>query len=202
MSNSVVVSAAVEGDVDEAVVRKLIEHVGAIPGTVYGKLGKASLRAKIAGYNNAARHAPWIVLVDLDHDYECAPPFLNTWLPNPSPFLCFRVAVREVEAWLLADARHLADFLRVPRSTVPAHPEELTNPKVALVNLARSSRNKAIQENMVPRQESGRQVGPAYSSRLIEFIRSSWQPNLATQRSESLRRALICLRRLTEGKVT
>jgi hypothetical protein len=47
MAGLVVVSAAVEGIVDEAVVRKLIVEAGGRPGTVYGKSGKAFLRRLI-----------------------------------------------------------------------------------------------------------------------------------------------------------
>ncbi|HXF47064.1 MAG TPA: hypothetical protein VNK91_13190, partial [Burkholderiaceae bacterium] len=61
-----VISAAVEGSTDEAIVCKLIAHVGAQPGPVYGRQGKAHLRQKIGGYNRAANHTPWLVLVDLD----------------------------------------------------------------------------------------------------------------------------------------
>ena len=74
MKGVVVVSAAVEGIVDEAVARKLIVGAGGRPGTIYGKNGKPFLRRQIQGYNSAARHLPWMVLVDLDHDAECAPP--------------------------------------------------------------------------------------------------------------------------------
>jgi hypothetical protein len=196
MATAIEISAAVEGIVDEAVVRKLIVHVGATPGPVYGKQGKSLLRQKIAGYNNAARRAPWIVVVDLDHDGNCAPPLRSAWLVQPAAHLCFRVAVREVEAWLIADADRLAAFLRVPRNRVPANPEGLDEPKTTMVNLARSSRRRAIQEDMVPREGSGRQVGPAYSSRLIEFVSSSWQPDVAAGRSDSLRRAIDCLKLL------
>lgn len=196
MAGGIVISAAVEGIVDEAVVRKLIAHTGATPGAVYGKEGKASLRKKIADYNSAAQRRPWIVLVDLDRDDDCAPPLRNAWLPQPAPHLCFRVAVREVEAWLLADAERLAGFLSVARSKLPPDPERLADPKTTMVNLARSSRRHAVQEDMVPRKGSGRQVGPAYSSRLIEFVSSSWQPDVAARRSDSLRRAIECLKRL------
>lgn len=55
MTNGVVISAAVEGIVDEAVVRKLITYVGVTPGPIYGKEGKALLKKRIDGYNNAAR---------------------------------------------------------------------------------------------------------------------------------------------------
>ena len=65
---------------------------GGEPGTVYGKHGKPFLKERIGGCNNASRHAPWVVLVDLDTDSDCAPPFRATWLPHPAPHMCFRVA--------------------------------------------------------------------------------------------------------------
>ncbi len=113
-----IISAAVEGVTDEAVVRRLITHVGAQPGTVYGKSGKRHLQERVAGYNNAAQHAPWIVLVELDHEADCAPPLRANWVPAPASRLCFRVAVRAMEAWLLADTENLAAFLGVARTRV------------------------------------------------------------------------------------
>lgn len=197
LAKDVVISAAVEGIVDEAVVRRLIVQVGATPGAVYGKQGKTFLRERVAGYNRAARHAPWIILVDLDRDADCAPPLRLAWLPDVAPLLCFRVVVRQLETWLLADTEHLAAFLGVALSRVPGNPEGLEYPKITMVNLARTSRRSAIREDMVPREGSGRRVGPAYSSRLIEFVSSSWRPSEAARRSESLRRALECLERLS-----
>ncbi len=44
-----VIYAAVEGLVDEAVVRKLIREAGADAGEVYGKRGKGHLRQKMGG---------------------------------------------------------------------------------------------------------------------------------------------------------
>lgn len=195
-ANGTVIHAAVEGVVDDAVVRRLIALAGGTPGTVYGKQGKALLRQKVAGYNNAARHAPWVVLADLDHDEACAPPLSRAWLPQPALHLCFRVAVREVESWLLADAEPLAGFLGVARSRLPSDPERLDDPKAAMVNLARVSRRRDIRQDMVPRPESGRQVGPAYSSRLIEFASGHWRPDVAADRADSLKRAIRCLEQL------
>jgi hypothetical protein len=196
MGNAVAISAAVEGIVDEAVARRPIVFAGARPGLVYGKQGKPFLQQRIAGYNAAAQHAPWIVLVDLDGDHDCAPPLRASWLPVAAPHLCFRVAVREVEAWLLADAERISAFLGIARSKVPADPEGLDNPKATMVALARASRRKEIREDIVPRDGSGRPVGPAYASRLIEFASSSWRPEVAAERAESLRRAIDCLKRL------
>jgi len=97
---------------------------------------------------------------------------------------------------LLADAESIADFLGVPRSRVPAQPETLDNPKLTVVNLARVSRRNKIRDDMVPREGSGRNIGAAYTSRLVEFTSSSWRPEIAEQRSDSLRRTLGRLREL------
>jgi len=163
---------------------------------MHGKQGKPFLQQRIRGYSAAARHSPWIVLVDLDNDHVCAPPLCASWLPQLTPRLCFRVAVRAAEAWLLADAERIAAFLRIARGRVPAEPETLDNPKETMIALARASGRKDIREDMVPRDGSGRTEGPAYSSRLIEFASSSWRPEVAAQGADSLRRAIDCLKRL------
>ena len=196
---TVTISAAVEGTLDEAVVGRLIRNVGGLPGTVYGKNGKPYLRNRISGYNNAARHAPWVVLVDLDAEDVCAPPVHAAWLPDPAPQMCLRFAVQAVEAWLMADTERVAAFIGVARSRVPQDPERLERPKQAMVNLARHSRRRDIRHDMVPRQGSGRTEGPAYTSRLTEYATDRWRPDVAAARADSLRRAVDCLRRLSAG---
>ncbi len=91
----IVISSAVEGLVDEAVVKCLIVEAGGEIGPVYGKRGKSLLKQRINGYNNAAHHHPWIVLIDLNHEADCPPPLKAAWLPAPGPFMCFRIAVRK-----------------------------------------------------------------------------------------------------------
>lgn len=173
---------------DEAVIRCLLEEAGFTLGPVHIAGGKPSLRRRISGYNAAARRSPWLVIVDLDRDAECAPQPVASWLPARSAFMCFRIAVREVEAWLLADRLRLAQFLAVPRAVVPAAPEALVDPKQQIVNLARRSRNRDVREDMVPRPQSGRTEGAAYASRLIEYSRTYWRPAVAERHSDSLRR--------------
>jgi len=189
-------SAVVEGIVDEAVVHRLVAHVGGEIQAIYGKNGKPFLRTKASSYNHAVRRAPWVLLVDLDDEQECAPLLRSTWLPAVAPHLCFRVAVRTVEAWLIADSERLAEFLHLAESRIPREPEALKDPKRTLVNLARSSRLRAVREDMTPRPDSGRLVGPAYTSRVIEFIQAPWRIDMASRRSESLSRAVDCIHRL------
>jgi hypothetical protein len=198
MPNAVIISGAVEGLVDEAVLRRLIQWAGAAPGTIYGKHGKPFLRKEIEGYNRAAHLSRWIVLVDLDHDADCLPAFLKAWLPDPAPGMCFRIVVREIEAWLIADAERLANFLNVSVSLIPHDPEALPDPKHTMIGIARASRRKDIREDMAPRVKSCRKVGPAYNSRLIQFVNDTkrgWRPEVAARFSDSLNR---CLRRLEQ----
>jgi hypothetical protein len=90
-----IISGAVEGIVDEAVFRRLVQTVRAQTGPVHGKNGKQQLLARLAGYNRAARFSPWLVLVDLDREADCPPPFVAAKLPAPSELMCFRVGSQE-----------------------------------------------------------------------------------------------------------
>lgn len=202
MKSPPVISGAVEGIVDEAVFRRIVHVARAEPGAVYGKNGKQHLLQRLPGYNNAARFSPWLVLLDLDHDADCPPPFRAAALPAPSGLMCFRVAVREVEAWLLADHERMADFLDVSPNWIPRQPERAADPKRVVIDLARRSRSRDISRDLVPRQGSGRTEGPAYASRLVEFVsdhRHGWRPTVAARSAESLRRCLRCVRRLVRA---
>lgn len=193
----VYVSGAVEGPSDEAVLRRVVDHAGGLIHRVQVQNGKANLRRALPGYNAAARWAGWLVLVDLDHDFACPGALAADWLPTQSPFMRLRVVVRELEAWLLADAERFAQFFAVKRTAIPNAPESLPDPKTTLVGLAAASRKTMIREDMTPRPGSGRRVGPAYTSRLIEFASHSsqgWRPDIAATSAPSLAR---CLARLT-----
>jgi hypothetical protein len=193
------VFTAVEGDPDEVVLRRLVHEAGGRVEAVYGKTGKADLLRQLKAYNHAAIYAPWVVLVDLDRSAECPPPVLVEWLPHPAPLMCFRIVVRAIEAWLMADRDQMAAFLGVPYHRVPDDPECLENPKEAMVSLASRSRSRAIREDMVPRPGSGRSVGPAYTSRLMEFAAIHWRPDVAAERAASLQRSRARLETLLRG---
>jgi hypothetical protein len=84
---------------------------------------------------------------------------------------------------------------------VPGPPETLPDPKRVLIELASRSRRREIREDMVPRLGSGRVVGPAYTSRLIEFVtdrRGGWRPGIAARSADSLARCIRRLRRFVE----
>jgi hypothetical protein len=194
----VVIQAAVEGDLDEAVVSRLFLHAGAVLGRVHGGKGRGKLEQRLQGYNHAAQNDRWFVLVDLDRD-ECAAALRREWLPDPNRLMCFRIAVRAVESWLLADREAIASFLGLEISRIPSFPESEPNPKRTLVNLARDSRSSWIRKALVPRASSQADVGPAYSSMMKEYVRDYWRPGTAAECSDSLRRCLARLRELVEA---
>ncbi len=101
----------------------------------------------------------------------------------------------------MADRENLAKFLSVEIARIPQDVEAIDNPKVIMVEIAKHSRRREIREDMIPRTGSGRVVGPAYTARLIEFVmgaKNGWRPEVAAERSESLKRCLHCLHRLKQ----
>lgn len=195
------VSGAVEGISDEAVLRRLVADRGGVVHRVQVQRGKANLRRALPGYNAAAQGDPRLVLVDLDRDFDCAAALVSDWLPAPSTYMRFRVVVREIEAWLLADRDRFTSFFSVPASAVPDQPDQLPDAKSTVLAAIRRSRRRAIRVDMLPRPDSGRQVGAAYTSRLIEFASDSgngWRPTVAAQRSPSLSSCLTRLDSLIE----
>lgn len=190
-----------EGDVDAAVAMALVWAVDLQVGTVYVKGGKAGIDARLRGYNNAARQTPWLVLRDLDRDADCAPELIDRLLPEPAAGMLFRIPVRSIESWLLADTTAAGEFLAIPINRVPNGPERLADPKSELISLARTSRSRIIRNGLVPKPDSGRRVGPEYNSLMISFVRDRWSCTRAENsgRALSLGRALDALRRLRDS---
>jgi hypothetical protein len=191
-----VVQIAVEGDTDEPVVRAVVRLAGHEPGTVYGHGGKARLDRRLLAYNQAARHAPWLVLRDLNGDEPCGGALARKLLRQPSRLMCFRVAVRSVEAWLLADHVRISQSLGVGSRLIPSNPDALADPKGKLIELARRSKFRGIREGLVPEAGTGAKVGPEYTSWAIDFATNRWRPRVAAGRSHSLERCIAALRSL------
>ncbi len=159
---------------DEALLRRLLQEAGHHPAANYGLNGKAGLLKKLDAYNAAARISPWVVLIDLNGDAD--PPFVAQHIPAPSQYMTFRVAVREAEAWLLADRITFARYLGVSQARLPVNPEVVVNPKEEVVNIARHSSRRAVREEIVPGPGAGRTTGPGYVAQMIQFIIRHWEP--------------------------
>lgn len=188
------IESAVEGRLDAAVAERLIAHAGAVPAREpFENNGRERLLERVAGYASAARYTPWLVICDLDRD-ACAPSLIAQHQWDFPPKLCFRVAVRSIESWLMADTQ-IAHFLSVRQSALPPNPDIVPEPKRFLIQLARSSRSAEVRE-AIGGPAGTHQIGNAYTLRLRRFVEEIWDPQRAAGRSDSLRRAIAAVERL------
>ena len=154
----------------------------------YGKIKKI-----ISGLNYAAKAMPYLVLTDLDKA-ECPLVIISDWLTQPKhPNLLFRIAVKEVEAWLLAHREAFAEFLGISVSLIPANVDEIPDPKQLLINLARKSKKRSRRDAIVPERNSTATIGKDYNGQLIQFVQKNWQVEAAQVNSPSLQRGMNAL---------
>lgn len=192
------ITVAVEDILSAAIARKLIESARSdlVIAAVLERGGYGYLRRRIQGFNQAAQGHPFLVLTDLDRA-DCAASLVKEWLPHgPNPDLLLRVAVREVEAWLLADDRALAGYLGVDPRKIAVDVEQIADPKQHLIDLVRRSARREVRSAIVPREGSTAQIGPGYNGCLIEYVSLHWDVARAARRSDSLARAVSAIRNL------
>ena len=178
---------------EDAVARRVAGECGFVVVEVFGKQGWSYVQSRIPALNRAAALIPHLALVDfmdIRPRPDCLASLVGAWLPGRHPNMLFRVVVREIESWILADREGIAKLLHVSVSRVPRLPEEEPDPKRAVVNLARHSRSRRMREALVPRAGSTAQVGPDYNTLLESFILHEWNPATARLRSPSLDKCL------------
>lgn len=195
---SQLIDILIEGLLDEAVAHKLISYSGHTPGVSFGKRGLGYLQQRLPGFNARASYgSPILVLVDfMDTGLDCPPAVAAQWMPERSTRLLLRVAVREIESWLLADREGMAGFLGLSPALLPGSPETLRDPKQTLVNLARRSRRKAVRAALAPAPGISATVGPEYVATLQEFVAKQWRIEAARTVAPSLDRCLVRLAEL------
>lgn len=190
--SSIPVNIAVEDELSEIVLRRLLRDVdrGYCIGTAYRQGGYGYLKKTVKGWNRAAVSIPFVVLTDLDRAL-CPAELIRDWMMEPlHPNLVLRVAVKEVESWLLADSRGLAEYLQIRTSSFPERPDEIQDPKATLIALSRASRSLTIKSSIVPKARSTAKQGPDYNACLSMFVAKNWSLESAVAKSPSLRRAI------------
>lgn len=175
-----------------AVLRRVIAESGRdfLVSREFQTRGYGRIKSGIPKFRNACKALPHIVLTDLDQA-ACPVALLSDWGAIDLPeSMMLRVAVREVEAWLLADRKGIADFLGVAVTKVPQAPEQESDPKRCLLNLVRKGRKRRLAEDIAPAPGSSASIGPLYNQRLSAFVENQWQPWQACETSPSLARSL------------
>jgi hypothetical protein len=187
----------VEGNLDEAVGRKIAKYCGLIVIAVNGRRGADYIRQRISSFNKSAAAMPIVTIADsMDMNEPCPPATKNYLLPHPHRNMRFRLAVHEIESWLLADRNNLSRFLSVPINRIPSNPDDIPDPKACLISIARRSRNRSILSLLVPSSGSSGVEGPGYTSEMQRFVNEYWNIESGVARSNSLRRCVEDIRTL------
>ena len=160
--------------------------------------GQTAIKNKCEAFLNMAKAGIYtIILADLD-TAECACSLIRSWFtipqndqPNLPPKCVFRVIVREVESWILADHTAWAKFIEIPATNFSTQPDQLDDPKGHLLNVIRRKGTKKIHREMLPQGHA--HIGPRYNEVLCNFIDNSWMPERAAVNSPSLDRAIKAL---------
>jgi hypothetical protein len=197
---------AVEDELSDAVVRRLLNHarrgfqvcarypLPAFPHLRPELSGYGYLKTNVQAFNRAAAESPHFLLTDLDVA-ACASELIQEWLgaAKHQNFL-IRVAIREVEAWLLADTNNFADFLGLAPIDLPADSAAIANPKEEIVRLASISPNAEVRDSLAPRPGSTATTGRLFTRSLCGYVRDIWDVDSAAGKADSLARALRALR--------
>jgi hypothetical protein len=160
--------------------------------------GFGKIKKNIKAYNSAARYGYYFIIADLDSTYGCAPLLVDDWLPvQRSDRLIFRIAVREIESWFLADRKDFAAFFSVSQELVPLDPDTVADPKHTVISLAKKSKKRSIREALVP-VDNYASIGPGYNLMFQDYIQNHWDIASARQHSPSLDRAMRALGRIAQ----
>jgi len=184
------VNIVYEDVLSEMVMRKLLDFFNQkyCVEEAYNKHGFAAIKRDLKSYNKAAKYTPFFVLTDLDQN-ECPPTLIREWITfNKHAHLIFRVAVQEIESWLLADRDGFAALASVALKRIPTNPDDLHDPKTVLFEIIKKSRKRELKEDILPRYPGDR-MGPNYNGCLSEFVIKSWDVTRAVKHSPSLKRA-------------
>jgi hypothetical protein len=174
--------------------RRATYHIGG----VFGHEGCGYLKKQTPAFNNAAKGCPFLMLADLDR-LACPPELIEQWLGRPKhQHFLLRVAIREVESWLLGDIEGLGHFLGLRTVPVLSSPESLSDPKDQLLRLAAGAPNRQMREALVWKDpDSGRlRQGPDYNGTLARFVIKTWNLARARRVCRSLDRLFVALQRL------
>lgn len=198
MSERVFLNIVVEDILSEVLLRKIIDEW---PGNLevnrcFRQGGSGYIRKNLRGFNHGAAVNPFVVLVDLDKT-ECPPSLIKKWITfEVNEGFIFRVAVREIESWIMADKVSFADYISVSADKMPHDVETIEDPKEFLLNLLKVSKKKALKDDMLPRKGSTSKIGPLYNDLLVDFIRNHWELKRAMKNSTSLEKLVDSLKQL------
>lgn len=162
--------------------------------------GKSKLLGNLKKYNDATENLSRVflndyssfycfLLTDLDED-KCPPALITKWFTFPqNERLIVRVAVREIESWLLADRKNFSDYFGLSLNKIPHNPDNEFNPKEFILKLiVNYNVKKGIKEQIVRMEGSNYFIGRGYNDEITNYIFRKWNFKEAVKNSDSLRK--------------
>ncbi len=161
------------------------------------KNGNGAIKKMTSSFLNMAALGQYtLILTDLDQE-PCAPEIIRQWffpskdmkiLPTE---VIFRIAIRAIESWVLADRKAFADFMGIPMANFTDSPDDLPRPKQYLLNTIRSKGKKKWHQEMLPKNNAS--IGSMYNEKICNFIKEKWSAQRAARVSPSLSRTINTL---------
>jgi hypothetical protein len=178
------VDLLVEGFTDEIFVKRCFADIGLQVGTVYGKHGVDYVKNKAQAFSVFGQYSDMLILADfMDMNAACPPQARQMLVANIPAKALVRLAVNEIESWMMASRTELASYFNISAARIPAVPDQVVDPKQTLVNLARASNRGKIRRMFVPKPGISSVVGEGYVDGFQEFMASHW--DLASARAAS-----------------
>ncbi len=183
------VALATEDAVSEAIGLRLLAELPTRirPNLSLGKKGSGYLRSGMHKWRQLAQRQVVLILTDLDR-VACPVALREDWFGTAKvPVdLMLRIAVREVESWILADHEACRNLFG-QKGKLPTDPDGLADPKGHLLQLAKQA-PRAIKADLLKISGAVASQGIGYNNLLVRWVHSSWSPVRAAERSPSLKR--------------
>lgn len=202
-----------EDPVTNAIIRRLLDFCSPrfrVVKDVPARGGE--IKNKIGALNALAKTNPVILLTDLDAT-ACAPILKRELLSGltQSPGFLINIAIDEGEAWLMADRKGFATYLKVEEKIIPmpsmqkmggrTHVKEMDFPVksswMLTHSIAKQSESEELCSQIVAQGKAAK--GKEYNSAILPFIRNCWNIEEAMNNSDSLARMVGRLKRLAGG---
>ena len=193
------VALATEDELSEAVGKRLLSEIEypVEASLLLRRNGYGYLRSGVRKWCELATQQPVVLLTDLDR-YVCPLELIHDWFANvvrPNR-LIFRIAVREIESWLLADHDAIRELFG-QKGRLPTDPDALSDPKAKLLALAKNA-SKDVRLDLIKEEGAVAFQGIGYNARLTDFVSNVWDPERAASRSASLKRTRERLQEFVE----
>jgi len=219
MSSEILFYAFVEDAPSQAVLTKIVDSLNEDFGSSffgfregYPRImhGESQIRKVFPAHLAMASEGLYTLsLVDLDvYDYPCPPALLRNWIgitpENPLVLplqAILRVAVRIVEAWIMADRKKFARYFDLTESLLPVVPDNKLHLRKILFDLLWKNGSPALRKKkligMLPSQNA--HIGPEYNSIMCDFVNRHWSPKRAAYNSPSLKRTMDRLHAIAQA---